>query len=139
MSEKSSAILFLESALSDIIMDLGYSIVLFSIVICSVLVIILSKDPLVFKKMVGGKTILHRWNRIISQKINDADCSSLIQGSVGVRLNGTVILFHLNELTLSCPFITFYKWISPVIDISQITDGNIDCIGNPDIRVIVAV
>ena len=39
----------------DIIMDLGYSIVLFSIVICSVLVIILSKDPLVFKKMVKRK------------------------------------------------------------------------------------
>ena len=39
----------------DIIMDLGYSIVLFSIVICSVLVIILNKDPLVFKKMVKRK------------------------------------------------------------------------------------
>ena len=39
----------------DIIMDLGYSIVLFSIVICSVLVIILSRDPLIFKKMVKRK------------------------------------------------------------------------------------
>lgn len=40
----------------DIIMDLGYSIVLFSIVICSVLVIALSKDPLVFKKIVKRKS-----------------------------------------------------------------------------------
>ncbi len=40
----------------DIIMDLGYSIVLFSIVICSILVIALSKDPLVFKKMVKRKS-----------------------------------------------------------------------------------
>ncbi|MBN2213896.1 MAG: cation:proton antiporter [Bacteroidales bacterium] len=39
----------------DVIMDLGYSIVLFSIVICSVLVIILSKDPLVFRRMVKRK------------------------------------------------------------------------------------
>jgi cell volume regulation protein A len=39
----------------DTIMDLGYSIVLFSIVICSVLVIILSKDPLFLKKVVTRK------------------------------------------------------------------------------------
>ena len=36
----------------ETIMDLGYSIVLFSIIICSVLVIILSKDPLFLKKVV---------------------------------------------------------------------------------------
>ena len=34
------------------LMDLGYAVVLFSIIICSVLVIILSKDPLFFKRMV---------------------------------------------------------------------------------------
>ncbi len=39
----------------DVIMDLGYSIVLFSIVICSVLVILLSKDPLFFRNMVKKK------------------------------------------------------------------------------------
>jgi cell volume regulation protein A len=39
-------------AYGDTIMDLGYSIVLFSIVICSVLVIVLSKDPLIFKRVV---------------------------------------------------------------------------------------
>ncbi|MBN2613933.1 MAG: cation:proton antiporter [Bacteroidales bacterium] len=41
----------------DIIMDLGYSVVLLSIVICSILVIILSKDPLIFKKMMKRKTM----------------------------------------------------------------------------------
>lgn len=35
----------------DKIQDLGYSIVLFSILICSLLVIIISKDPLIFNKM----------------------------------------------------------------------------------------
>ena len=35
----------------DIIQDLGYSVVLFSILICSVLVILISKDPFIFKKM----------------------------------------------------------------------------------------
>ncbi len=39
----------------DTIMDLGYSIVLFSIVICSVLVIVVSKDPLIFRKMIKKK------------------------------------------------------------------------------------
>jgi len=39
-------------AYGDTIMDLGYSIVLFSIIICSVLVIVLSKDPLIFKRVV---------------------------------------------------------------------------------------
>ncbi len=39
----------------DVIMDLCYSIVLFSIVICSILVIALSKDPLIFRKMVKRK------------------------------------------------------------------------------------
>lgn len=33
------------------IQDLGYSVVLFSIVICSILVIMLSKDPLIIKKL----------------------------------------------------------------------------------------
>jgi cell volume regulation protein A len=42
-------------AYGDKIMDLGYSIVLLSIVICSVLVIILSKDPLFIKKVVSRK------------------------------------------------------------------------------------
>ncbi len=37
------------------IQDLGYSIVLFSIVICSILVIIVSKDPLFFTKMFRKK------------------------------------------------------------------------------------
>ncbi len=36
----------------ETIMDLGYSIVLFSIIICSVLVIILSKDPFFLKRVV---------------------------------------------------------------------------------------
>ncbi len=44
-------------AYGDKIMDLGYSIVLLSIVICSVLVIILSKDPLFIKKVVSRKRI----------------------------------------------------------------------------------
>jgi cell volume regulation protein A len=44
-------------AFGDKIMDLGYSIVLLSIVICSVLVIILSKDPLFIKKVVSRKHI----------------------------------------------------------------------------------
>ncbi|MBU0765705.1 MAG: cation:proton antiporter [Bacteroidetes bacterium] len=39
----------------DTISSLGYSIVLFSILICSVLVIVLSKDPLIFLKVYGGK------------------------------------------------------------------------------------
>lgn len=39
----------------DVIMDLGYSIVLFSIVICSGLVIVLSRDHLVFKKLIRRK------------------------------------------------------------------------------------
>jgi cell volume regulation protein A len=39
----------------ETIMDLGYSIVLLSIVICSVLVVILSKDPLFLKKVVSRK------------------------------------------------------------------------------------
>jgi NhaP-type Na+/H+ or K+/H+ antiporter len=39
----------------DKIMDLGYSIVLFSIVICSILEIILGKDPLFFRKMIHKK------------------------------------------------------------------------------------
>lgn len=38
-----------------IIQDLGYSVVLFSILICSILVIILGKDPLFFKRMVKKK------------------------------------------------------------------------------------
>jgi cell volume regulation protein A len=41
----------------DTIMDLGYSIVLFSIIICSVLVIFLSKDPLFLKKVVKRKQV----------------------------------------------------------------------------------
>jgi NhaP-type Na+/H+ or K+/H+ antiporter len=42
-------------AFGDTIMDLGYSIVLFSIIICSVLVIFVSKDPLFLKKIVKRK------------------------------------------------------------------------------------
>ncbi len=42
-------------AYGETIMDLGYSIVLLSIVICSVLVVILSKDPLFLKKVVSRK------------------------------------------------------------------------------------
>jgi len=75
----------------------------------------------------------------VSAPGTDVRSSIIGKGSVGVRLNGTGILFHWNETTLSCPLITFYKRISSVIDISQITYGNIDCIGNPDIRVIAAV
>jgi cell volume regulation protein A len=41
----------------DTIMDLGYSIVLFSIIICSVLVIFISKDPLFLKKVVKRKQV----------------------------------------------------------------------------------
>ncbi len=41
----------------DTIMDLGYSIVLFSIVICSILVIFLSKDPLFLKKVIKRKQV----------------------------------------------------------------------------------
>jgi len=39
----------------DIILDLGYSIVLFSIIICSVLVVIISMKPDLVKNMVKGK------------------------------------------------------------------------------------
>ncbi len=42
-------------AFGDTIMDLGYSIVLFSIIICSVLVIFVSKDPLFLKKVIKRK------------------------------------------------------------------------------------
>jgi potassium/hydrogen antiporter len=41
--------------MGELILDLGYAIVLFSIVICSVLVIILSKNPMFFKKLVSRK------------------------------------------------------------------------------------
>jgi len=41
----------------EIILDLGYSIVLFSIVLCSVLVIILGIDPDFFKKLTGKNKI----------------------------------------------------------------------------------
>jgi len=41
----------------EIILDLGYSIVLFSIVLCSVLVIILGIDPDFFKKLFGKNKI----------------------------------------------------------------------------------
>jgi cell volume regulation protein A len=44
-------------AYGETIMDLGYSIVLLSIVICSVLVVILSKDPLFLKKVVSRKRV----------------------------------------------------------------------------------
>jgi cell volume regulation protein A len=44
-------------AFGDTIMDLGYSIVLFSIIICSVLVIFVSKDPLFLKKVVKRKQV----------------------------------------------------------------------------------
>jgi cell volume regulation protein A len=44
-------------AFGDTIMDLGYSIVLFSIIICSVLVIFVSKDPLFLKKVVRKKQV----------------------------------------------------------------------------------
>lgn len=37
----------------DIIQDLGYSIVLFSILTCSILVILISKDPFIFKRLMG--------------------------------------------------------------------------------------
>ncbi len=44
-------------AFGDTIMDLGYSIVLFSIIICSVLVIFVSKDPLFLKKVIKRKQV----------------------------------------------------------------------------------
>jgi len=40
----------------EIILDLGYSIVLFSIIICSVLVIILSINPYLFEKFLPAKS-----------------------------------------------------------------------------------
>ena len=39
-------------AYGDELMDLGYAVVLFSIVVCSILVIVLSKNPVYFKEMV---------------------------------------------------------------------------------------
>ncbi|MFH0757665.1 MAG: cation:proton antiporter [Bacteroidota bacterium] len=71
LGEKSSSVLILESALSnvlclvvclplqrglahgEIILDLEYSIVLFSIIICSILVVILGIDPDFFSKLLS--------------------------------------------------------------------------------------
>ena len=39
----------------EIILDLGYSIVLFSIIICSVLVIVLSINPFLFERFLPAK------------------------------------------------------------------------------------
>lgn len=50
----------------DIIQDLGYSVVLFSILICSILVILISKDPLIFKKML--KKDLHETESMQSEQ-----------------------------------------------------------------------
>ncbi|PLX01748.1 MAG: hypothetical protein C0594_12630 [Marinilabiliales bacterium] len=65
---------------AETISSIGYAIVLFSIVICSALVIILSKDPFIFVKFYGRKDQKEELQRGTDMQLNEKEeNSSLMQ------------------------------------------------------------